>query len=117
MKEILDFVKKKIDVLNPEVMAEDLSIACAYYYTAASYYAKKEADYSEKCAQLLEAANNETDKKYTAEDRKMLVKGLSAQDKKNMTIAKGLVDSLYIKIESLRTLISKAKEEMRITTK
>lgn len=115
MKKILEFVQKKIDVLNVESMAEDLAIASSYYYTVSSYYAKKESDYSEKYAALLEEAMNSSDKKYTAEDRKNIIKGLSAQEKRAVNNAKGLLDSLYIKIESLRTLISKAKEELRIT--
>lgn len=115
MREIVGFVQKQIDVLNPEAMAEDLSKACSYYYTVASYYAKKEADYSEKCTQLLEAANNDIDRKYTAKDKDLMIKGLASQEKRAVLVAKGLLDSLYVKIESLRTLISKAKEELRIT--
>lgn len=114
MREIVEFTKKRIDVLNPEAMAEDLSIACAYYYTASTYYANKEAEYTRECEKLLTQAI-EDGKKMTADDRKIYIKGQTSEAKRYMTIAKGLVDSLYIKIEALRTLISKAKEEMRIT--
>ena len=110
MDEIVAFLKKRIDVLNPESMAEDLSIAVAMYYTATTYFAKKEAVYSMNLAMsaVKDAPGNQKEKELGA-------KGAVAEDKYRMSVAKGILDALNAKIESLRTLISKAKEEMRLT--
>lgn len=58
MDEIIAFLKKRIDVLNPEAMAEDLSLAVAMYYTASTYFAKKEAVYTMNLAKAIDAVKN-----------------------------------------------------------
>lgn len=111
MKEIVEFLRKETDVLNPEAMAEDLSKAVAYYYTAATCFAQQESIYAATLAKL---AREDVNVK-TIKEKELVVKGMAAKQKYNLSLAKGLMDSLYLKIESLRTLISKAKEELKIT--
>ena len=112
MDEIVAFLKKKIDVLNPESMAEDLAIAVSMYYTATTYFAKKEAVYSMNLARAMSAVK---DAPGSQKEKELGAKGAVAEDKYRMSVAKGILDALDAKIESLRTLISKAKEEMRLT--
>lgn len=112
MDEVIAFLKKRIDVLNSESMAEDLSIAVAMYYTASTYFAKKEAVYSMNLAKAMAAVREAPG---SQKDKELGAKGAVAEDKYKMSVAKGILDALDAKIESLRTLISKAKEELRLT--
>lgn len=112
MDEIIAFLKKRIDVLNPEAMAEDLSLAVAMYYTASTYFAKKEAVYTMNLAKAIDAVK---DAPGSQKEKELGAKGAVAEDRYKMSVAKGILDALDVKIESLRTLISKAKEELRLT--
>ena len=112
MDEIVAFLKKRIDVLSPEAMAEDLSLAVAMYYTAATYYARKEAIYSINLAKAVDSVRNAPG---NLKEKELGAKGAVAEDKYRLSVAKGILDALNAKIESLRTLISKAKEELRLT--
>ena len=112
MKEIVDFLKKETDVLNVEAMAQDLAKATAMYYTAATCYAQQECIYTALLAKL---TREQPAADFNAKEKEMIVKGKAAEQKYNLTLAKGVMDALYVKIESLRTLISKAKEELKLT--
>lgn len=112
MKEIVEFINKPTDVLNVEGMAEDLAKATAMYYTAATCFAQQECIYAATLAKLVK---EEYDDRFNAKEKEILLKGKAAKQKYNLSLAKGVLDSLYVKIESLRTLISKAKEELRLT--
>lgn len=113
MKEIVDFLRKETDVLNVEAMAQDLAKATAMYYTAATCYAQQECIYTATLAKLAREANADTT--MNAKEKELVIKGKAAEQKYNLTLAKGVLDGLEVKIESLRTLISKAKEELRLT--
>ena len=112
MKEIVDFLRQETDVLNTEQMAQDLAKATAMYYTAATCYAQQESIYTATLARLAKEA---LDEKYNAKEKEYIIKGKAAEQKYNLSLAKGVLDALYMKIESLRTLISKAKEELKLT--
>lgn len=112
MKEIVEFLKKETDVLNVESMAEDLALATSMYYTAATCFAQQECIYTAALAKLTQ---ENAELGCNAKEKELIVKGKAAKQKYNLTLAKGVMDALYVKIESLRTLISKAKEELKLT--
>jgi hypothetical protein len=112
MKEIVEFLKRETDILNPEAMAEDLVKAVAMYYTAATCYAKQESIYTATIAKLTQESALSG---LNAKEKELIVKGKAAEQKYNLSLSKGILDALYVKIESLRTLISKAKEELKLT--
>jgi hypothetical protein len=82
------------------------------YYTAATYYARKEAIYSVNLAKAMAVAREAPG---NLKEKELGAKATVAEDKYKMSVAKGILDALDAKIESLRTLISKAKEELRLT--
>lgn len=112
MKEIIEFINKSIDTLNVESMANDLSLAVSYYYTASTYYSEQEMDYNKYLGVLTDKLINED---LTIKEKEFKIKQLSSEYKFKMQRAEGIVKSLEIKIDSLRTLISKAKTEMTIS--
>ena len=52
MKEIVHFLTKETDILNPESMVQDLVKAVAMYYTAVTCHAQQECIYTATLAKL-----------------------------------------------------------------
>ena len=112
MQEIVEFIKQQIDPLNVESMAADLSLAVSYYYTASTYYSEQEMAYNRHVGLLTDNLMKED---WTMKEKEFKIKQLASEYKFRMQRAEGIVKALEIKIESLRTLISKAKTEMTLS--
>lgn len=112
MKEIIEFLNKPIDTLNVEAMASDLSLAVSYYYTASTYYAEKEMEYNKDVGKASEALS---DTELNMKEKENKIKYITSESKYRQTRADGILKALEVKIEALRTLISKAKTEMTIS--
>ena len=112
MKEIIEYLKQPIDTLNVEAMAQDLSMSVSYYFTAATYYAEKEMEYTKAVGKASEAFE---DTDLNMKEKESKIKFITSEVKFKQTRADGIVKALEVRIEALRTLISKAKTEMTIS--
>lgn len=112
MNDIIEFLKKPIDTLNVEAMASDLSVAVSYYYTASTYYAEKEMENTKAIGKASEALE---DADFNMKEKENKIKFITSESKYRQTRADGILKALEVKIEALRTLISKAKTEMTIS--
>lgn len=107
-----EYVKKDIDYLNPNALAEDLAMTSAMYYTASSKLAELTKQYTDALAKkMLEAENMQIN----AKAKEQVAKSNCSDIKELLDKATSIIYSLEMRQKTLITLISKAKEEMRMT--
>ena len=107
-----EYVKKDIDYLNPTALAEDLAMTSAMYYTASSALAEYIKQYTDALSKkMLEAEQMEIN----AKAKEQVAKSNCSDVKLLVDKATAIVSSLEMRQKTLITLISKAKEEMRMT--
>lgn len=110
---ISEYVRQPIDFLNPTALAEDLAKTTSYYYTCASFLSDREESYATALAEAIQECELED---ISAKAKEIKAKSLCADKKKEVDSANWLLKSLELRHKTLITLISKAKEELKLST-
>lgn len=110
---ISEYVRKPIDFLNPTALAEDLAKTTSLYYTCASELSNREEAYSKELSETIQEVELE---KLSAKAKEIKAKSLCSEKKKEVDNAQWILKALELRHKTLITLISKAKEEMKLST-
>ncbi|MCQ2911561.1 MAG: hypothetical protein MJ244_05150 [Clostridia bacterium] len=110
---ISEYVKQPIDFLNSTALAEDLAKTTSYYYTCASALSDREEEYAKALSKAIQECELED---ISAKAKEIKARSLCSDKKRDVDSASWLLKALELRHKTLITLISKAKEEMKLST-